>query len=77
MFNSKKTGLMLMATLMGAMAMAQEAALSDAKDKAGFMRSDGKIYVVAAVALTILAGLILYVARLDRKITKLEKGDKD
>lgn len=35
--------------------------------------ADGKIYVVIAVVLVILFGLILYVARLDRKITKLEK----
>jgi hypothetical protein len=38
------------------------------------MRSDGKIYVVVAVCLTILLGLILYLVRLDRKMTKLEKG---
>jgi hypothetical protein len=37
------------------------------------MRSNGKIYVVVAVCLTILIGLILYVIRLDRKISKLEK----
>jgi hypothetical protein len=37
------------------------------------MRSNGKIYVVIAVILTILGGLIFYVWRLDRKITKLEK----
>lgn len=37
------------------------------------MRSNGRIYVVVAVVLTILAGLILYVARLDRKMSKLEK----
>jgi hypothetical protein len=37
------------------------------------MRSDGKIYVVVAVVVTILAGLILYVVRLDRKISRLEK----
>jgi cell division protein FtsL len=77
MVNCKKIGLALMASLIGAMAMAQEVALSDAKEKAGFMRSEGKIYVVAAVVLTILAGLIIYVARLDRKITKLEKGNRD
>jgi cell division protein FtsL len=77
MFKSKKIGLALMATLIGAMSMAQQAASTDAKDKAGFMRSEGKIYVVVAVALTILAGLILYVARLDRKITKLEKRDNN
>jgi hypothetical protein len=32
-----------------------------------------KIYVVLVVAVTILIGLFLYVIRLDRKITKLEK----
>ncbi len=37
------------------------------------MRSNGRIYVVIAVILTILAGLILYVVRLDRKISRLEK----
>lgn len=37
------------------------------------MRSNGRIYVVLAVVLTILAGLILYVFRLDRKISRLEK----
>jgi hypothetical protein len=37
------------------------------------MRSEGKIYVVVAVVVTILLGLILYVIRLDRKISRLEK----
>ena len=37
------------------------------------MRSNGRIYVVIAVMLTILIGLVLYIARLDRKLTKLEK----
>ena len=37
------------------------------------MRSNGKIYVVVAVILTILAGLVLYIVRLDRKISRLEK----
>jgi hypothetical protein len=37
------------------------------------MRSSGRIYVVIAVMLTILAGLIIYLVRLDRKISKLEK----
>ena len=40
------------------------------------LRAGGKIYVVLAVALTILAGLILYVVRLDRKISRLEKQIK-
>lgn len=40
---------------------------------ASFMRSNGRIYVVIAVILCILAGLILYLIRLDKKITRLEK----
>ena len=38
------------------------------------MRSNGKIYVVVAVIITIFAGLLLYLIRLDRKLTKLEKN---
>jgi hypothetical protein len=42
-------------------------------EMADFMRSNGRIYVVVAVMLTILLGLVLYMVRLDRKISKLEK----
>ena len=44
-------------------------------DMADTMRSNGRIYVVVAVVLTILAGLILYIVRLDRKMSRLEKGN--
>ena len=37
------------------------------------MRSEGKIYVVMAVCLTILTGLILYLISIDRKIKKIEE----
>lgn len=37
------------------------------------MRSNGKIYVVVAVCLTILLGLFIYVFSVDRKISKMEK----
>jgi len=40
---------------------------------ADLMRSEGRIYVVIAVMLTILGGLLLYLVRLDRKISRLEK----
>jgi len=40
---------------------------------ADVMKENGKIYVVIAVMLTILGGLVLYLIRLDRKISKLEK----
>ena len=41
-----------------------------------FMRSNQRSYVVIAVMLTILTGIILYIVRLDRKITRLEKENK-
>ena len=37
------------------------------------MRSEGKIYVVVAILLVILAGLIFYVVTIDRKATRMEK----
>ena len=33
------------------------------------LRADGKIYVVLVIVVTILAGLFLYLIRLDRKVT--------
>jgi hypothetical protein len=44
-------------------------------EMADTMRSNGKIYVVVAVCLTILIGLFFYVFLIDRKISKLEKGE--
>ena len=38
------------------------------------MNSEGKINVVIAVMLTILLGIILYLIRLDNKISKMEKN---
>jgi len=39
----------------------------------GLMRSNGKIFVVMAVVLTILIGLFAYLFSIDKKITRLEK----
>ena len=39
---------------------------------AEMMRSNGKIYVVVAVVTTILIGLILYMIRVEKKISSLE-----
>ncbi|MEN9959533.1 MAG: hypothetical protein RLZZ474_1777 [Bacteroidota bacterium] len=39
-------------------------------------RADGKIYVVIAVVAIILTGIFIYLFRLDRKITDLEKRIK-
>jgi CcmD family protein len=43
-------------------------------EMADALRSNGKIYVVVTVVVIILLGLFLYLFRLDRKISKLEKG---
>ncbi len=43
-------------------------------EMADAFRSNGKIFVVVAVIVTIFAGIILYLIRLDRKLTKLEKN---
>lgn len=42
----------------------------------GFFRQDGKIFVVVSVLTIIFVGIILYLIKLDRKITKLEKENK-
>ena len=45
-------------------------------EMADTMRSNGRIYVVVAVVVVILIGLVLYLVRLDKKITRLEKENK-
>ncbi len=63
--------LVLLTALMPVFLMAQAA--ENEVDMADVMRSNGKIYVVVAVVVIILTGLIVYLISLDRKITKLEK----
>lgn len=41
-------------------------------EMADAFRADGKIYVVVAVILVILAGLLFYLYTIDRKLTKIE-----
>ena len=43
-------------------------------EMADSMRSNGKIYVVVAVCITILIGLFIYLIILDKKISRLEKN---
>lgn len=38
------------------------------------MRSNGKIYVVVAVCLTILIGLFIYLVMLDKKMNRFENN---
>lgn len=65
----RRGALSLLTLCLSLAALAQE----NGVEMADTMRSNGKIYVVIAVILTILAGLILYLVRIDRRVTKLER----
>ena len=66
----RKIILSLSLLLPSLLALAQE----NHVEMADTMRSNGKIYVVVAVIVTIFTGIIIYLVRLDRKISKLEKN---
>jgi hypothetical protein len=68
---SKRLPLLFLLSLLAGFAYAQGGTVSMADE----MRSNGKIYVVVAVILTIFAGIVFYLVRLDRKISKLEKSE--
>ena len=69
---SMKKNLTLLSIVMFSLstAFAQEVEMADT------MRSEGKIYVVVAVAFLSLAILSFYMIRIERKVTKLEKEMK-
>jgi CcmD family protein len=48
-----------------------------AQQDTDFMRSMGKMYVVVAVIAVIFLGIVIYLIRLDRKLTKLEDQIKN
>lgn len=49
-------------------------AQQDSPEMADALRSSGKIYVVVLVLVSIFIGIIAYLVRLERKISKLEKN---
>lgn len=65
-----KKNLTLLSIVITYTAFAQEVEMADT------MRSEGKIYVVVAVAFISLAILSFYMIRIERKVTKLEKEMK-
>jgi CcmD family protein len=74
----KKILLSVFSIFLSIVLFAQDTAAVHADDReATGLRADGKMYVVLAVAVTILVGLFVYLIRLDRKLTRLEKGGKD
>jgi hypothetical protein len=46
-------------------------------ERADFLNSIGKIYVVVIVIMVLFAGIISFLFRLDQKITKLENQIKN
>lgn len=49
--------------------------LSIAQSSQNLMYSSGRIYVVIGVLLIIFIGIILYIIRIDRKISKMKRGE--
>ena len=65
-----RTGFFVLSFMLSAVCFAQD----NKPEMADVMRSNGKIYVVVTVCLTILIGLFIYVFLVDRKVSRLEKG---
>lgn len=42
-------------------------------DMADTFRADGKIYVVVTILSIVFSGIVIYLIRLDRKVSRLEK----
>ena len=59
--------------LTAAMLCSYAALAQEKPEMADVMRSNGKIYVVVAVCVTILIGLFVYVLNVERKIKKIEQ----
>ena len=67
---ARKINLLVFLLLTHICLLAQESGV----EMADTFRSNGKIYVVVAVIVAIFAGIIIYLIRLDKKLTKLEKN---
>jgi CcmD family protein len=68
---SRAVALLLPLLLLGGAALAQ--ATAGQPEMADAMRANGKIYVVVAVLVIIVVGLLAYLVRLDGKVSRLEK----
>ena len=72
----KKWIFILFSNLMAFSVFAQQEAV-ETVEMADALRASGKIYVVVLVVTVILLGLILYLIRLDKKVSRLEKNLSD
>ena len=69
---SRACALLLPLLLLAGTALAQATA-ADQPEMADALRANGKIYVVVLVIVIIISGLLLYLVRLDRKVSRLER----
>ena len=72
----KKWIILLFSNVIAFSVMAQQGE-AGAVEMADALRSSGKIYVVVLVVTVILTGLIIYLVRLDKKVSRLEKEVSD
>ena len=68
---SRAVALLLPLLLLASVAFAQTSAAEPAMADA--LRASGKIYVVVLVLVIIVTGLLVYLIRLDGKVSRLEK----
>ena len=71
---NKIASIFFMALMLGKSTVAQTV---EKVEMADVMRASGKIYVVVAVLLLLFIGIVIYLLRLDRKITAIEKEIKE
>ncbi|GAB3636846.1 hypothetical protein GCM10027422_24360 [Hymenobacter arcticus] len=69
---SRAVVLLLPLLLLASAAFAQANA-ADQPEMADALRASGKIYVVVLVIVIIISGLLAYLVRLDRKVSRLER----
>ena len=69
---NRALALLLPLLLLAGAALAQTPA-ADQPEMADALRQSGKIYVVVLVIVIILSGLLIYLVRLDRKVSRLER----
>ena len=74
---SRRALLALAAVLLPALAQPAAATAWTAPEMADALRQDGKIYVVVAVIVVILVGLLVYLISIDRKVSRLERELRD
>jgi K+-transporting ATPase A subunit len=70
---SRAVALLLPLLLLASAAFAQAPAATE-PEMADALRASGKIYVVVLVLVIIVTGLLVYLVRLDGKVSRLEKS---